>query len=102
MADWDAERLRAALRLYLLADAGVVAATKLGVVEAAIAGGVSMVQLRVKGATTLEYLALARGSARSVGHASAVYGQRPGGRSARGGTDGAHVGHSGEEDLGPQ
>jgi thiamine-phosphate pyrophosphorylase len=104
MADWDADRLRAALRLYLLADAGVVAATELpGVVEAAIAGGVSIVQLRVKGATTLEYLALARAvGAVCQRHAVPFVVNDRVDVALAAEAAGAHVGHQGEEDLGPR
>src|SRR5258708_37698872 len=61
MPDWDAERLRKALRLYLLADAGLAPSAELTqIVAAALRGGVTAGQLRAKAATTLELLELAR------------------------------------------
>jgi thiamine-phosphate pyrophosphorylase len=61
MPVWDTDQLRAALRLYLLADAGLVPPDRLAqVVAAALRGGVTAVQLRAKSATTLELLELAR------------------------------------------
>ena len=61
MPGWDADRLRAALRVYLLADAGLAPPDRLpSIVAAALRGGVTAVQLRAKLATTLELLELAR------------------------------------------
>jgi thiamine-phosphate pyrophosphorylase len=61
MTDGQADRLRAALRLFLLADPGLVPAGSLAVaVEAALRGGVTAVQLRSKDATIAELLELAR------------------------------------------
>ena len=61
MPAWDTDRLRATLRLYLLADAGLVPPEQLpDIVAAALRGGVTAVQLRAKAATTLELLELAR------------------------------------------
>ena len=57
MSTWDADQLRAAVRVYLLADTGLVPPEDLlEVVSAAIRGGVTAVQLRAKMATTLEQL----------------------------------------------
>jgi len=61
MTDVDLERTRTALRVYLLADTGLVPPQDLpDVVAAALRGGVTAVQLRAKRATTLELLELAR------------------------------------------
>ncbi len=61
MTDGAADRLRAALRLYLLADTGLVPAGTLPeAVAAAVRGGVTAVQLRSKDAATAELLELAR------------------------------------------
>ncbi len=103
MADWDPERLRRALRLYLLADTGLVASEKLPeVVEKALRGGVTAVQLRAKTATTLELLELAR----TLVHVCRgndvpfIVNDRVDVALAAE-ADGAHVGHIGEEDLSP-
>ena len=103
MPEWDADRLRAALRLYLLADAGLVAPNRLPqTVAAALRGGVTAVQLRAKTATTLELLELARavGSVcREAGVPFIVNDRVDVALAAE--ADGAHVGHIGEEDLSP-
>ena len=103
MTDWDADRLRAALRLYLLADAGLVPVESLPtVVAAAIRGGVTAVQLRAKTATTLELLELARNLnaiCRAGGVPFIVNDRVDVALAAE--ADGAHVGHIGEEDLSP-
>ena len=103
MTACDPERLRAALRLYLLADAGLVAADRLpAIVAAAIRGGVTAVQLRAKGATTLELLELARtlnAICREAGVPLVVNDRVDVALAAE--ADGAHVGHIGEEDLSP-
>ncbi len=104
MTDWDSNALRPKLRLYLLADAGLAAPDRLpAIVSAAIRGGVGAVQLRAKGATTLELLALAR-TLNALCHAADVpflVNDRVDVALAAD-ADGAHVGHIGEEDLGPQ
>jgi thiamine-phosphate pyrophosphorylase len=103
MTDWDADRLRRALRLYLLADAGLVPAERLpAVVAAALRGGVTAVQLRAKQATTLELLELARGLRGLCTEAGVplVVNDRIDVALAAD-ADGAHVGHIGEEDLSP-
>ncbi|MGI9146672.1 MAG: thiamine phosphate synthase [Chloroflexota bacterium] len=103
MLAWDTERLRAALRLYLLADAGLVASDQLpGIVAAATRGGVTAVQLRAKGATTLELLELARELKRVCDDADVpfIVNDRVDVALAAA-ADGAHVGHIGEEDLSP-
>lgn len=95
--------LRDALRLYLIADAGLVPPDRLpGVVRAAIAGGVTIVQLRAKSLTTRAQVDLAR--ALRV-HCEAariplIVNDRADVASASGAA-GAHVGHIGEEDLLP-
>src|SRR5215469_1830307 len=103
MSGWDANRLRAALRLYLLADTGLVPPDKLcEVVTAALRGGVTAVQLRAKTATTLELLELAR-SLNTICHDANVpfiVNDRVDVALAAE-ADGAHVGHIGEEDLSP-
>jgi thiamine-phosphate pyrophosphorylase len=104
MSGWDSHRLRAALRLYLLADAGLVAPPHLPeVVSAALRGGVTAVQLRAKMATTLELLELARtlgGLCRAAGVPLIVNDRVDVALAAE--ADGAHVGHIGEEDLSPR
>jgi thiamine-phosphate pyrophosphorylase len=103
MLDWDAESLRKALRLYLLADAGLVPSEELSkIVEAALRGGVTAVQLRAKSATTLELLELARNLnalCRDKGVPFIVNDRVDVALAAE--ADGAHVGHIGEEDLSP-
>jgi thiamine-phosphate pyrophosphorylase len=103
MPEWDGERLRAALRLYLLADAGLVPVDQLApIVAAALRGGVTAVQLRAKTATTLELLDLARSVGAVCAEASVpfIVNDRVDVALAAG-ADGAHVGHIGEEDLSP-
>jgi thiamine-phosphate pyrophosphorylase len=103
MLAWDTERLRAALRLYLLADAGLVPPDQLpGIVAAALRGGVTAVQLRAKEATTLELLDLARNlmSVCEAAQVPFIVNDRVDVALAAG-ADGAHVGHIGEEDLSP-
>jgi thiamine-phosphate pyrophosphorylase len=104
MTDWTEPRLAAALRLYLLADTGLVPPDRLpAAVAAAIRGGVTAVQLRAKDATTLEYLELAR-ALRAVctdnGVPFIVNDRVDVALAAE--ADGAHVGHVGEEDLTPK
>src|ERR687888_484216 len=103
MPGWDAERLRAMLRVYLLADSGLVPPERLvETVAAALRGGVTAVQLRAKEATTLELLELAR-SLNAVSHEAGVpfiVNDRVDVALAAE-ADGAHVGHIGEEDLSP-
>jgi thiamine-phosphate diphosphorylase len=104
MTTWDADRLRAAVRLYLLADTGLVPPEDLlDVVAAAIRGGVTAVQLRAKTATTLEQLELARALKAICEQASVpfIVNDRVDVALAAE-SDGAHVGHIGEEDLSPQ
>ncbi|HEY2594406.1 MAG TPA: thiamine phosphate synthase, partial [Chloroflexota bacterium] len=103
MTVWDADRLRAAMRLYLLADTGLVPPDSLvKVVTAAIRGGVTAVQLRAKSATTLEQLELARQLKAVCGEATVpfIVNDRVDVALAAG-ADGAHVGHIGKEDLSP-
>jgi thiamine-phosphate diphosphorylase len=103
MTDWDAERLRTALRVYLLADTGLVPPESLPrVVAAALRGGVSSVQLRAKTATTLELLEMARNLNDICREASVpfIVNDRVDVALAAE-ADGAHVGHIGEEDLSP-
>jgi thiamine-phosphate pyrophosphorylase len=103
MPEWDSVQLRTALRLYLLADAGLVPPDRLPtVVMAALRGGVTAVQLRAKAATTLELLELARSLkdvCRDAGVPFIVNDRVDVALAAE--ADGAHVGHIGEEDLSP-
>jgi thiamine-phosphate pyrophosphorylase len=104
MAPWDADRLRAVLRLYLLADAGLVPPERLtDVVAAALRGGVTAVQLRAKAATTLELLDLARNLNAICVEAGVpfIVNDRVDVALAAEAA-GAHVGHIGEEDLSPR
>ena len=100
----DAEWVRAAVRLYVLADTGLVAPERLpDVVAEAVAGGATLVQLRAKGATTLEQIRWAR-RLREVCHALGVpfvVNDRVDVALAAQ-ADGVHVGHIGEEDMEPQ
>src|SRR5579864_7520576 len=104
MADWEAERLRGALRLYLLADTGLVPPEHLPeVVDKAVRGGVTSVQLRAKTATTLELLELARtlnNVCRERNVPFIVNDRVDVALAAE--AAGAHVGHIGEEDLSPK
>jgi thiamine-phosphate pyrophosphorylase len=103
MLDWDADRLRKALRLYLLADAGLAPSEELSkIVNAALRGGVTAVQLRAKTATTLELLELARNLNALCREADVpfIVNDRVDVALAAE-ADGAHVGHIGEEDLSP-
>jgi thiamine-phosphate pyrophosphorylase len=103
MPVWDPEHLRSTLRVYLLADTGLVPPESLAdVVAAALRGGVTAVQLRAKTATTLELLELAR-SLNTMCHDANVpfiVNDRVDVALAAE-ADGAHVGHIGEEDLSP-
>jgi thiamine-phosphate diphosphorylase len=103
MLNWDADRLRKALRLYLLADSGLVPLDQLSkTVAAALRGGVTAVQLRAKTATTLELLDLARNLNALCREADVpfIVNDRVDVALAAE-ADGAHVGHIGEEDLSP-
>lgn len=104
MSTWEPDRLRSALRLYLLADAGLVPADRLpDVVAAALRGGVTAVQLRAKSATTLELLELARALKEvcdAAGVPCLVNDRVDVALAAE--AAGAHVGHIGEEDLSPK
>jgi thiamine-phosphate diphosphorylase len=104
MTSWDADRVRAAMRVYLLADTGLVPPHKLvDVVKAALQGGVTAVQLRAKMATTLQQLELARELKAVCDQANVAFlvNDRVDVALAAE-SDGAHVGHIGEEDLPPQ
>lgn len=104
MTDRDPEDLRSALRLYLLADTGLVSPQSLPeVVQAALRGGVTAVQLRAKTATTLELLELARSLntiCRDANVPFIVNDRVDVALAAE--AAGAHVGHIGEEDLSPK
>src|SRR5437764_13705581 len=103
MSEWDADRLRTSLRLYLLADAGLVPPERLpDIVAAALRGGFTAVQLRAKTATTLELLELARdlnAMCREANVPFIVNDRVDVALAAE--AAGAHVGHIGEEDLSP-
>lgn len=98
------ERLREALRLYLIADAGLVGGDALAdAVADAIRGGAGIVQLRAKRHTTREQLDLARAlgaRCRARGVPFLVNDRVDVALAA--GADGVHVGHIGEEDLPPE
>jgi thiamine-phosphate pyrophosphorylase len=99
----DVDRLRAALRVYLLADTGLVPRERVHeVVGAALRGGVTSVQLRAKGATTLEQIRLARELRELCARAGVplLVNDRVDVALAAD-ADGAHVGHIGEEDMSP-
>lgn len=99
----DRDALRSVLRLYLIADAGIVPAAELAArVDSAIRGGVTIVQLRAKDRTTREQLDLARTLCtlcRARGVPFVVNDRADVALAAR--ADGAHVGHIGQEDLPP-
>jgi len=103
MTEWTPERLRAGLRLYLVADTGLVPPERLvEAVAAALQGGVTAVQLRAKEATMLELLELAR-AINDLCHTSDVpfvVNERADVALAAE-ADGVHVGHIGQEDLSP-
>ncbi len=95
--------VRTALRLYLLADTGLVGPKRLPhVVAGALRGGATLVQLRAKGLTTLEQIDLGRrllDICRSHGVPFVVNDRVD--VTLAVGADGAHVGHMGEEDMHP-
>lgn len=97
------DRVRRAVRLYLLADTGLVSPEALPrVVSAALEGGVTLVQLRDKRLTTIALLHLARTLAavcRDRGVPFVVNDRVDVALAAE--CDGAHVGHIGQEDLPP-
>jgi len=99
----DADGLRRALRLYLIADSGLMTPLDLpAAVEAAVRGGVRIVQLRAKGLDTLAQIALARELAALCHRAGAMFvvNDRLDVTIASG-ADGIHVGHQGVEDIAP-
>ncbi|MBI3970502.1 MAG: thiamine phosphate synthase [Chloroflexi bacterium] len=102
--EWLAARLRPALRLYLLADTGLVSPGRLpAAVAEAIRNGVTCVQLRAKGLITLEQVRLARVLHRvccDAGVPFIVNDRVDVALAAE--ADGVHVGHVGEEDMEPQ
>jgi thiamine-phosphate pyrophosphorylase len=103
MADWHPQQLRTALRLYLLADTGLLPPDSLAeAVRKALRGGVTAVQLRAKTATTLEMLEMARRLKDVCGESNVPFlvNDRVDVALAAE-ADGAHVGHIGEEDLSP-
>lgn len=93
--------LRERLRLYLIADADLVAPELLpAIVERALRGGVTTVQLRAKRLTTLAQLELAR-AVRAIcarGDVPFIVNDRVDVALATG-AEGAHLGHAGVEDL---
>ena len=106
----DPEWVRGAVRLYLLADTGLVAPERLPeAVAAALRGGVTLVQLRAKGLTTLAQIRLARAlrdvcraGAHGVGNSVPFVVNDRVDVALAAETDGVHVGHIGEEDMEPQ
>lgn len=103
LAGSSAEQLRETVRVYLLADTRLAPGDRLpDAVSAALGGGVTLVQLRMKGGTTLRQVALAR-ELRARCHAAGVpflVNDRVDVALASR-ADGAHVGHLGQEDLAP-
>lgn len=100
----DERSLRRGLRLYLVADAGLLPADRLvGATAAAIAGGVTMVQLRAKSLTTRAQVDLARALRERCAAARVpfIVNDRAD-VAAASDADGVHVGHVGEEDLLPE
>lgn len=104
MTVWTTDRLRSALRLYLLADTSFLPADELpGAVAAAIRGGVTCVQLRAKKETTLQMIELARlinDVCVPAGVPLIVNDRVDVALAAE--IDGVHVGHLGEEDMSPK
>ncbi len=104
MTAWTPDRLKAALRLYLLADTGLVPRERMvDAVSAAIRGGATAVQLRAKSATTLDLLEMARvlrGVCDAAGVPLLINDRVDVALAAD--TAGVHVGHIGEEDMSPQ
>ncbi len=95
--------LRGSLRLYLIADTGIAAPLELPeIVRAALAGGVTIVQLRAKALTTRAQVDLARALRVHCDAARVplIVNDRADVASAAGAA-GAHVGHVGQEDLLP-
>lgn len=94
---------RAALRLYCIADTGLRPAEELAaVVRAAIAGGVTCVQLRAKVESTADQVRLARAllrECRAAGVPFIVNDRLDVALAAE--ADGLHVGHIGQQDLHP-
>lgn len=100
---WTVPRVRAVVRLYLLADTGLVPPDRLPeVVAAALRGGVTLVQLRAKRETTLAQIRLGRvlqDLCRAAG-VPLIINDRVDVALAVGAA-GVHVGHIGEEDMEP-
>ncbi len=95
--------LREALRLYLIADAGVGSPARLPeIVTRAIEGGVTIVQLRAKALTTRAQVDLARALRERCARAAIpfIVNDRAD-VAAASRADGVHVGHVGAEDLLP-
>lgn len=92
-----------ALRLYLIADTGLVPGERLpAAVAAALRGGVTCVQLRAKGLTTAAQVALARELRAVCARAGAPFIVNDRADVALAAeADGMHVGHLGQEDLDP-
>src|SRR5215207_6673882 len=103
MTEWTPDRLRVALRLYLLADSALVPPERLlDAVAAALRGGVTAVQLRAKTATASELLELAsaiKGLCRTSDVPFVVNDRADVALAAE--ADGVHVGHIGEGDHSP-
>lgn len=104
MRNWTPEHLQQVLRLYLLADTGLVPRDRIvDAVAAAIRGGATAVQLRAKNATTLELLETAR-TLRDVCdpvNVPLLINDRVDVALAADAA-GVHVGHIGEEDMSPR
>jgi len=104
MTAWTTDKLRQALRVYLLADTSLLPTDQLTrVVAAAIRGGVTCVQLRAKKETTLRMIELGR-ELKEVCASSGVpfiVNDRVDVALAVE-ADGVHVGHLGEEDMSPR
>lgn len=99
----DDAALRRALRLYLIADTSLASDAALpDAVDAALRGGVTLVQLRAEGRSTLDQLRLARAlreRCRPHGVPLVVNDRADIALAAE--ADGIHVGHIGVEDLPP-
>ena len=97
-----AELGRGALRLYLIADTGLVPPARLpDAVRAALRGGVTVVQLRAKAETTREQVELARLLAAICREHGAPFVVNDRVDVALAAGAGVHVGHIGREDMQP-
>ncbi len=97
-----AEPVPGALRLYLIADTGLVPPARLpAAVRAALRGGVTIVQLRAKAETTGEQVELARALAAVCREHGVPFVVNDRVDVALAAGAGVHVGHIGQEDMQP-